>query len=145
MIFLFLLEKQTQAVAGTPCLKFDSKMTVKKMPRCQTAVANILTIIMEPNNGHDALVDFKETGKKGVEVGETVWKVVQEKKLDDGSILAGGSDAGESSPDVGPHPYLEIKLGYSIQRIFCELHTVSFKQYFVKIFLTGVFFYIRKM
>ena len=90
------------------------------------------------------IVDRDETGKKGFEVGETVWQVVQEKKMDDGSLLAGGSDAGESSPDVGPHPYLEQKLGYSLQRIFCELHTVSFKQYFVKMFLTGVFFYIRK-
>ena len=52
-----------------------------------TVVKNILTMIKEPNDGHDALLDFKETGKKGVEVGETVWQVVQEKKMDDGSIL----------------------------------------------------------
>ena len=112
--------------------------------RGSPVVKNILTMIQEPNDGHDALLDFKETGKKGVEVGETVWQVVQEKKMDDGSLLAGGSDAGESSPDVGPHPYLEQKLGYSLQRIFCELHTVSFKQYFVKMFLIGGFFYMSE-
>ena len=93
--------------------------------RGSPVVENILTMIKEPNNGHDALLDFKTTGKKGSEVGETVWQVVQQKKMDDGSVLAAGSDAGESSPNVGPHPYLEEKLGYSIQRIFCELHTVS--------------------
>ena len=95
------------------------------MHRGKPDEVNILTIIKEPNNGSDALVDFKETGKKGVEVGETVWQVVQEKKLHDGSLLASGSDAGESSPNIGPHPYLEEQLGYSLQRIFCELHTVS--------------------
>ena len=119
---LFLLEKQAQGVAGSPCIKFDSKMTPTKQHRGPPVVENILTMIMEPNNGTDALVDFKTTGKKGFEVGETVWQVVQQKKL---APLAGGSDAGESSPNVGPHPYLEEKLGYSIQRIFCELHTVS--------------------
>ena len=100
-------------------------MTKMKVHRGQPVVKNILTTIKEPNNGTDALADFRETGKKGFEVGETVWQVVQEKKCDDGSLLATGSDAGESSPNVGPHPYLEEKLGYSLQRIFCELHTVS--------------------
>ena len=119
-------------------------MTQCMSHRGSPVVKNILTMIQEPNEGHDALLDFKETGKKGVEVGETVWQVVQEKKMDDGSLLAGGSDAGESSPDVGPHPYLEQKLGYSLQRIFCELHTVSFKQFFVKMFLTGGFFYMSE-
>ena len=119
-------------------------MTQCMSHRGSPVVKNILTMIQEPNDGHDALLDFKETGKKGVEVGETVWQVVQEKKMDDGSLLAGGSDAGESSPDVGPHPYLEQKLGYSLQRIFCELHTVSFKQYFVKMFVIGGFFYMSE-
>lgn len=125
MIFFYFSEEHDEACAGTPCIKFDSKMTQCMAYRGQPVVKNIMTMIKEPNNGHDALLDFKETGKKGFEVGETVWQVVQQKKMDDGSLLAGGSDAGESSPDVGPHPYLEQKLGYSLQRIFCELHTVS--------------------
>ena len=123
MLFLSL-EKQKQATSGSICFKFDSKKTEVLLPRCQKGEENILTIIKEPNSGSDALVDFKPTGKTGKEVGETVWQVVQESKSQK-TLLATGSDGAESSPTKGPHPYLEQKLGYSLQRIFCGLHSVS--------------------
>ena len=125
-----LIAKAKEANTGLLCIKFDSKNTEQLMPRSQKESKNILTMIKEPNEGSDAIVDFRITGKKGIDVGETVWQVLQENKSDKGSLGGMGSDAGESSPNVGPHPYVEIKLGYPLQRIFCELHTVSNLNYF---------------